>query len=157
LSGNGKTTWGCRILLCMMYALSQKKDKKGRYCAEIDINRNYCYFFSVPKFLMLSKDFNNPGAKEEFQRMKDYGLNSFCVLFDEVGSKYYSEYDLNQLYPIIDYRISNRQNYRNIFTSNIFPEDLPNYCGERLSRRILEYSKRIPFRGNRPLEAINKF
>jgi DNA replication protein DnaC len=58
------------------------------------------------------------------------------LVLDDLGINNYSEWSKNKIYSIINYRLNNRLPV--IVTTNITPEDLEEYLGERTTSRLLE-------------------
>lgn len=127
--GNGKTTWATKIL--------------KEYIDQINF---YTFINNCPGIFINVTSFLNE-KKLAISDKKLYGyvqdtekkiLNSKLVVFDDIGVKNQSDYDLGALYYWIDYRTSNMKSC--IFTSNVAPDQLKNVLDERLYSRIVKYS-----------------
>lgn len=64
------------------------------------------------------------------------------LILDDLGAHNYTEWSRNKIYSIINYRLNHRLPI--IVTTNITPEDLEEYLGERTTSRILEMCR--PYR-----------
>lgn len=64
------------------------------------------------------------------------------LILDDLGAHNYTEWTRNKIYSIINYRLNHRLPV--IITTNIIPEDLEEYLGERTTSRLLEMCK--PYR-----------
>lgn len=64
------------------------------------------------------------------------------LILDDLGAHNYTEWTRNKIYSIINYRLNHRLPV--IVTTNISPEDLEGYLGERTTSRLLEMCR--PFR-----------
>ena len=127
--GNGKTTWATKILkecieLCSPHAVPDN-------CPGLYINVNN--FLNEKKRAITNRELYNKVSDIEKKI-----LSSILVVFDDIGIKNQSDFDLGALYYWIDYRTSNMKSC--IFTSNVTPEQLKNVLDERLYSRIVKYS-----------------
>jgi len=64
------------------------------------------------------------------------------LILDDLGVHNYTEWTKNKLYSILNYRLN--QHLPIIVTTNIIPEELEQYLGERTTSRLLEMCK--PYR-----------
>lgn len=64
------------------------------------------------------------------------------LILDDLGAHNYTDWTRNKIYSIINYRLNHQLPV--IVTTNISPEDLENYLGERTTSRLLEMCK--PYR-----------
>lgn len=64
------------------------------------------------------------------------------LILDDLGAHNYTDWSRNKIYSIINYRLNHRLPV--IVTTNIIPEELEKYLGERTTSRLLEMCK--PFR-----------
>lgn len=127
--GNGKTTWATKIL--REYIEYKSPYSVINNCPGIYINVNN--FLSEKKRSITEKSLSNYIIDIEKKL-----LSSHLVVFDDIGVKNQSDFDLGALYYWIDYRTSNMKSC--IFTSNVTPEQLKNVLDERLYSRIVKYS-----------------
>lgn len=131
--GNGKTRWAIRLL--------QSYINKTWHC-----NTSTCpvLFVHVPRFLISLKK-NISGVDDYALQIQKNILNSDIVVFDELSVKCLTEFEHDTLLDIIDNRLSNGKT--NIYTSNILPNRLVEYIGERLYSRIINASTVIELKG----------
>jgi len=64
------------------------------------------------------------------------------LILDDLGVNNYTEWSKNKIYSIVNYRLNHQLPV--IVTTNITPEDLEEYLGERTTSRLLEMCK--PYR-----------
>jgi DNA replication protein DnaC len=133
--GNGKTAWSIKFIQEYVKAIWAKADVED--CRAL--------FVSVPKFLIESK--RSIGEFSEYaDTVKKRVANADLVVWDEIGSKAGTEYEIEILLNIINDRINNGK--ANIYTSNL-PEDTLRVClGERLYSRIVNLSDVCEFKNN---------
>ena len=132
VSGNGKTSWSAKLML--------------RYFDQVW--HNNCYkerglFVSVTELLMDTKlfGFNNDKTKQLFNKIKTVDL----VIWDDIGVTQLTAMELDILYSLISYRISN--GLSNIYTGNLNKEQLSEVVGNKLCSRIFDESISIEFTG----------
>jgi len=58
------------------------------------------------------------------------------LILDDLGAHNYTEWTRNKLYSIINYRINNQLPM--VITTNLLPEEIENYLGERTFSRIVQ-------------------
>lgn len=129
--GNGKTSWAIRMLHTYFhhYAVGNYENLLGMFVSTTDL-------------LLKLKDFNNPLPAKYLQNLESVDL----VVFDDIGVTGVSQYDLTQLYNIINKRLL--ANKSNIFTSNVTSYDkLEELLGSRLASRIYNSSEVIELKG----------
>lgn len=132
-TGNGKTSWAIKMLHTYFHytAVGNYDNLKGM-------------FVSTTSLLTKLKDFSNNGLIS--QTYKDRLENVDLVVWDDIAISGISQFDLLQLYSIIDSRTLAEKS--NIFTSNIVdPSDLSDMIGERLTSRIYYNSEVIELKG----------
>lgn len=127
--GNGKTTFATKILKEYIEQVSNYTFKNN--CPGLFIN--VTSFLNEKKLAISDKQLYN--FVQDTERKI---LNSKLVVFDDIGVKNQSDYDLGALYYWIDYRTSNLKSC--IFTSNLDPDHLRNALDERLYSRVVKYS-----------------
>lgn len=146
-TGNGKTAWSIRLLQSYINNIWYKSDL---CCKALYIN--------VPRFLLTLKNninSNNLADKEYIEHIQNNILKADLVIWDEIGSKVATQYELDNLLSMINLRVDN--NKTNIYTSNLFPQQLTEYVGARLSSRIMNLSLCFNFQGKdkRCLQSYN--
>lgn len=131
--GNSKTTWAVRLI--------QSYFDKIWYKTSLTCK---ALFISVPRFLLALKD--NISAKSDYVTyIKDNIMNADLVVWDDLGAKIASDFELNHLLSLIDGRIALGKS--NIYTTNLSPQEITVALGERLSSRVCQYSIDIEFHG----------
>lgn len=125
--GSGKTFLAC----CIANALL----KKG----------NPVLFAVVPDLLDQIRSTYDTGRNNE--ELTEFDLLEQArqvplLILDDLGAHNYTEWTKNKIYSIINYRLNHRLPV--IVTTNISPEDLEGYLGERTTSRLLEMCK--PYR-----------
>ena len=124
--GNGKTSWAYRMALSYVDKTWYKRDLKPTVL-----------FISVPKFLLdLKANISEKSAYIEhiMHNVTDVDL----VIWDDIGSKNGTEFEVSHLLSIIDQRVA--RGLSNIYTSNMDREELHQVLGDRLYSRIVNYS-----------------
>lgn len=132
-TGNGKTAWSLKLAQSYI----------GKIWHEMDLQCEVL-FIGVPRYLLSIKDAisnNNEYAKH----IKENVLSANLVIWDDIATKGMTEFETENVLSIIDARINMGKS--NIFTSNIQPQELPLYVGDRLASRILGTSEIIKFIG----------
>ena len=133
--GNGKTSWALRLIKAYINAIWPKATLECK-----------ALFINVPKFLLDLKDEIGRGSRDaSLDALRKDIDEADVVVWDDVGTKPGSEYELNQLLSRIDKRVYNRKS--NIFTTNLNPEQLETLVGARLKSRICNASEDIELRG----------
>lgn len=131
-AGNGKTSWAAKLLM-----------------AYIDTFNDYTFyeekcpalFINVSKVLQERKmSIENKGANilDRVQFIDSNILSADLVIFDDIGDKSLSDYDMDLLYYWIDSRTADLKS--SIYTSNCVPEDLQKVVTEKIFSRIVGYS-----------------
>ena len=101
-------------------------------------------FISVPRFLLELK--SNISQKSEYiEEIEKSILDCDLVVWDDIGNKVGTEFEVSHLLSILDTRLNN--NKSNIYTSNLNQEDLHSFLGDRLYSRVYNYSTCIEFVG----------
>ena len=138
--GNGKTTWSIKFLKEYIDEVQNIKFKNN--CPALFIN--------VTNFLNEKKlSISDPELHSKVIDTERKILSAKLVVFDDLGVKDISQFDMGNLYYWIDERTNNMKSC--IFTSNLLPKQLRNILDERLYSRIVKYStiKEIKDGGNR--------
>lgn len=131
--GNGKSSWAFRLARSYINKTWFKKDLTP-----------IVLFISVPKFLLALKA--NISEKNSYVEHILKNINSCdLVIWDDIGSKAGTEFEVSHILSIIDDRITNGK--ANIYTSNLNKEELHNFLGDRVYSRIYNYSECIEFSG----------
>lgn len=132
--GNGKTSWALRIAQAYVDRVWYKCDMSCKVL-----------FISVPKFLILLKD--NISSKNEYiTHIKDVVADCDLVIWDDIGTKAGTEFEIENMLNIIDNRLCNGKS--NIYTSNLRSNELLDSVGPRLHSRIVNRSVDIELMGS---------
>ena len=127
--GNGKTTWSIKFLKEYIDEVQNIKFKNN--CPALFIN--------VTNFLNEKKlSISDPELHSNVIDTERKILSAKLVVFDDLGVKDISQFDMGNLYYWIDERTNNMKSC--IFTSNLLPKQLRNILDERLYSRIVKYS-----------------
>ena len=127
--GNGKTSWALRLANNYINKVWIKKDMEP-----------IVLFISVPRFLLELKA-NISNKSDYIEHINKYVLNCPLVIWDDIGSKNGTEFEVSHLLSIIDNRINNGKS--NIYTSNLNDSELHQLLGDRLYSRVYNYSECI--------------
>jgi len=133
ITGNGKTAWAIRLLQSYINSIWYKCDLS---CQAL--------FVSVPSYLLAIKD-TISNKNEYADYIKRNILEANLVIWDDIGTKVATSFEHENLLSIIDLRMNSGKS--NIFTSNIPPDALHSYAGDRLYSRIINYSVCLCFTG----------
>lgn len=133
-TGNGKTTWAIKMIMSYLNAIWHKTDFKPR-----------ALFVNLPTFFNLLKE-NISESQEVIKHIKDNITNVDLVVWDEIGIKNMSNFEMEHFLSFIDARMRNGK--ANIFTSNLIEQQLRETYGDRLESRILKTSEIIEFNGD---------
>lgn len=131
--GNGKTAWSIRMIQSHLNKIWYKSDIKCR-----------ALFINVPRFLLALKD-NISNHSEYIEHIKQNVLDADLVVWDEVASKGFTDFEMDNMFNFINTRLD--FNKSNIFTSNLNGEALKNKVGNRLYSRITNLSECIELKG----------
>jgi DNA replication protein DnaC len=102
-------------------------------------------FVVVPDLLdQIRSTFDSSKNNEEFTEfdLLDMARQVPLLILDDLGAHNYTEWTRNKIYSIINYRLNHRLPV--IVTTNISPEDMAVYLGERTTSRLLEMCR--PYR-----------
>ena len=133
ITGNGKTAWALRILNSYLEKIWYKSDIVCR-----------ALFVNVPRFLISLKE-NIGEYSPYYNQIKNCILDADLVVFDEIGTKVATSFEVEHLLSIINARVDNKKS--NIYTSNLGPEELRKSVGDRMYSRIINTSTEVMFRG----------
>ncbi len=131
--GNGKTSWSVRIIQEYIRQIWYKVDLTPKVL-----------FINVPKFFLMLKD-NITKQNDYIAHIKEYAATCDLVVWDDIGTKMGTEFEVENLLNIINNRIDAGK--ANIYTSNITPDQLRARVGDRLYSRIVNMSEVIELRG----------
>ena len=131
--GNGKTSWAFRLARSYINNIWFKKPLEP-----------IVLFVSVPKFLLELK--SNISQKSEYvEHIMSYVRTCDLVIWDDIGFKNGTEFEVSYLLSIIDDRLNYKKS--NIYTSNLNKDELHNLLGDRVYSRVYNYSDCIEFYG----------
>ena len=131
--GNGKTSWALRLAQSFINKIWHKTEIRCRVL-----------FISVPKFFIMLKD--NISTKNDYiTHIKENVFDCDLVIWDDIGTKVGTEFEVENMLSIIDSRVANCKS--NIFTSNMTPSQLNERVGERLYSRIVNTSYNVELKG----------
>jgi DNA replication protein DnaC len=134
ITGNGKSAWAVRLLQSYFNSIWHSSELT---CRGLYIN--------VPRFLLSLKD--NISEKSDYiQHIKEYILEADLVIWDELGYKNVTPFEAENLLNYINARIDLGKS--NIYTSNMYPEELREKVGDRLYSRVVNLSENIMFVGS---------
>lgn len=130
-TGNGKTTWACKI--------GQEFIKKNLFTHDID---NLIYYVNVPELMEeLRCGYENGDYVYIMNKLKSAKL----VIFDDLGAEKSTDWVRERLYTIINYRVLN--GLSSIYTSNLNLDELTISLGNRVVSRLKEETLMIEFFG----------
>lgn len=132
--GNGKTSWALRLAQSYLNSIWHSSSIECKVL-----------FINVPKFFLKLKD-NIGNTNEYITHIKKYVIDCDLVVWDDIGTKVGTEFEVENLLNIINNRIDNGKS--NIYTSNILPEHLNQCLGERLYSRVVGLSHQIQLTGS---------
>ena len=127
--GNGKTTWAIKLIKQFIEEVQDFKFKNN--CPALFIN--VTNFLNEKKLAISDQELSS-----KVNDIEKKILSSKLVVFDDLGVKDISQYDMGNLYYWIDERTNNMRSC--IFTSNLMPKQLKQVLDERLYSRIVKYS-----------------
>ena len=133
IPGNGKTSWAIKLIQSYV----------NRIWAESKLTCRVL-FINVPKFLLALKA-SISNQSDYIDHINTYVNSADIVVWDDIGTKVATEFEHEHLLSLIDSRLLD--NKSNIFTSNIVPNELSSFVGDRLASRIINTSKTIEFLG----------
>lgn len=128
-TGNGKTEWALRLLRGYINRIWHKSDLRCR-----------ALFVNVPRFLLAVKHSISETDEYAEHIMKNI-LSADLVVFDEVATKSLTVFEHEHILSLINARIDMGKS--NIYTSNLFNEELRNRIGDRLYSRIVTASTKV--------------
>ena len=129
IPGNGKTSWAIKLIQSYINKIWAESQLTCRVL-----------FINVPKF---KASISN--QSDYIDHINRYVNSADIVVWDDIGTKVATEFEHEHLLSLIDSRLLD--NKANIFTSNIIPNELSGFIGDRLASRIINTSKSIEFLG----------
>lgn len=126
--GNGKTSWALRIATRYL----KTPDAIFGHMQNIPV-----LFISVPRYLLELKS-SITQKSEYIEHINEYAQNASLVVWDDIGSKNGTEFEVSHLLSLIDQRINNGKS--NIYTSNLNSNELHEMLGDRIYSRVFNYS-----------------
>lgn len=134
IPGNGKSSWSLRLAESYINKIWEKSNLGCKVL-----------FISVPRFLLELKD-NISKTSNYITHIKQYVLDCDLVIWDDIATKFGTEFEISHLLSMIETRISNGK--ANIYTSNLCGNELCKALGDRLYSRIVHNSDYVfEFRG----------
>lgn len=131
-TGNSKTYWSISLLRAYFESIWYKTGIKCRGL-----------FINVPKYFISLKDsFNN--YSEYIDHIKKNVLTADLVVWDDIATKGFTEFEMESLLNIINNRVDAGK--ANIYTSNLAGEELKQALGDRLYSRVANMSEMIIFK-----------
>lgn len=131
--GNGKTSWAIRMIQSYLNKIWPESNLTCR-----------ALFINVPRFLLTLKD-SISNSSDYIDHIKENVLTTDLVVWDEVGVKSLTTYEHEHLLNLINTRLDCSKS--NVYTSNLFGEELREKIGDRLYSRIINMSKNIELKG----------
>lgn len=120
--GSGKTYLACAI------------------AKEVILKGDMVRFMSAPEiFQRIRATFN--GQKDTEKEIIDTMCKIDCLILDDLGAEKVSDFTVDRLYLIIDYRYGEMK--KTIITSNLDLTEIKNKIHDRLASRICEMCKRV--------------
>lgn len=101
-------------------------------------------FISVPNLLIATKE-NFSNRQENVEHVKKYIFDADLVVWDDISTKGFTEFETETIFNYIDGRLQNGKS--NIYTSNVIGDDLRASLGDRLFSRIENASEVVVFNG----------
>ena len=132
-AGNGKTSWAIRLV--------------GSYFDKVwhKYVSGKALFINVPRFLLELKS-SLSRQSDYIDHIKQNILSVDLVVWDDIGTKVGTEFELENLLSYINSRIDLGKS--NIYTSNICPDKLDDVLGGRLYSRIVSMSTQVGLYGS---------
>lgn len=132
-TGNGKTTWLSKLLKSYFNNVWAGNGFRTRG-----------YYVDLPTFCIdLKNAINNPS--DDLDELKEFLKNVDLLCIDGISPITLSEFELNHLMNIVDFRINN--NLSTFYGSNLDENSLLRFFGTRLKSRIFNNSQIVRFQG----------
>lgn len=126
IPGNGKSSWSLRLVESY---ISKMWFKSNLECKVLFINVQRL-------FMELKSRISKPS--EYVEHIEHYVFDCDLVVWDDIATKIGTEFEISNLYNMIETRISKGK--ANIYTSNLYGNDLCKALGDRLYSRIVTKS-----------------
>lgn len=130
--GNGKTSWSTKLLLNYFLQVS----KYGLINDGLFINVN-TLLYDIKENISTKEGI----ILEKLRRI----MKADLIVWDDLGVARYTEYEIEQLWRLIDYRVVNSKS--NIYTTNGLDCSIKDNIGPRLYSRIVNNSEVLEFKG----------
>lgn len=141
--GCGKTSWALRFIQAYIDHIW--------YDSPLECK---CLFINVPKFFLeLKENLYSDTPNEYITNIKENVAKCDLVVWDEIGTKMLTDFEHEHLLSLINSRIDS--NLSNIYTSNLFPEQLKEKVGDRLYSRVFNNSICIKLNGQDKRGVVN--
>lgn len=134
ISGNGKTSWSIRLAQAYLHKIWPTAQLGCKVL-----------FIRVPKFLSDIKS-NLNSRNEDAQYVLENVLQADLVIWDDIGTKPGTSFEINKLLEILDHRLAYKK--ANIFTANLGQLELKAALDTRLVSRIYDTSTVIELHGS---------
>lgn len=134
ITGNSKTSWALRLLNTYLNKIWVSSDLVCRGL-----------FINVPRFFISLKD-SFSKSSDYVDHIKENVLGADLVVFDEIGVKALTSFEMEQLLSIVNARIDAGKS--NIYTSNLSEAEMRESVGDRLYSRVVNNSVNIELMGN---------
>lgn len=132
MTGNGKTSWAIRLMQAYVLGIWYNSPLVSR-----------TLFINISRYLIeLKNSISSPS--EYIDHISENILSADLVVFDDIGTKVGTEYEIEHLMSAINTRIECGKS--NIYTSNVSPSNLADRVGARLASRIIGGSTVIEFK-----------
>ena len=89
--------------------------------------------------------FSRKAGREGSEHIKENVLTADLVIWDEIGTKEFTQFEHENILNLINARIDAGKS--NIYTSNLSVDELRDAVGDRLYSRIILCSNDVPFVG----------
>lgn len=132
-TGCGKTSWALRLVQTYFKKIWLTTELKCR-----------ALFINVPTLLLSLKE-NISNKSEYITHIKENILDADLVIWDDIGNKLGTEFEISNLLSFIEQRINSGK--ANIFTSNLNDNEIHESLGDRLSSRICNLGINIELHG----------
>ena len=132
-TGNGKTTWACKLLKAYFNEIWSGNGFRPRG-----------YFTHLATYLAdCKRQIDHPD--EDFERLKGIIHDVPLLVLDDVGSGVLSPYEQGIVLELVEHRINSE--LATIYTANLRDDDLKRSVGTRLKSRMYDLSTVIEFKG----------
>jgi DNA replication protein DnaC len=139
-TGTGKTTMACLALRAYLYGSLSR--------APYNLENRRVLYLNVPEFLdSLRRSYNREDLELEslIDELLDINRSPRLIVLDDLGAEKSSEWVMERLYSIINFRVSNKLAI--IVTSNLSLDELEVKLGPRITSRLRGCCKQVKFEG----------